>query len=203
MCKINGKLLRWVIKLILIVQIDTNCKIRLAGSWSINLKTFESIIINDTLAEGLMIYASLYFTFAFGNLIGKQFGFRDHYKFSYSGLSGPIAIMAYNIFFDHSNISREAELTVKRFYDVITFFWAIYLSGSVGFVWVEQLWDHVLASDSHVSGKLFPSMSIKWGLGVAAYLIFSMERYCMDCGLVCFRHCCEIGNNAAGCIFCQ
>jgi len=95
-----------------------------------------SIIINDTLAEGLMIYASLYFTFAFGNLIG---------------LSGPIAIMAYNIFFDHSNISREAELTVKRFYDVITFFWAIYLSGSVGFVWVEQLWDHVLASDSHVS----------------------------------------------------
>ena len=98
MCKINGKLLRWVIKLILIVQIDTNCKIRLAGSWSINLKTFESIIINDTLAEGLMIYASLYFTFAFGNLIGKQFGFRDHYKFSYSGLSGPIAIMAYNIF---------------------------------------------------------------------------------------------------------
>ena len=123
------------------------------------MKTFESIIINDTLAEGLMIYASLYFTFAFGNLIGEiVFWFLELFsKFSYLGLSGPIAIMAYNIFFDHSNISREAELTVKRFYDVITFFWAIYLSGSVGFVWVEQLWDHVLASDSHVSGKLFPS----------------------------------------------
>lgn len=95
-----------------------------------------SIIINDTLAECLMIYASFYWTFSFGNLLG---------------LSGPIAIMAYNIFFDHSNISREAELTVKRFYDVITFFCAIYLSGSVGFVWVEQLWDHILASESNVS----------------------------------------------------
>jgi len=96
-----------------------------------------SVIINDALAECLMIYASFYWTFSFGNLIG---------------LSGPIAIMAYNIFFDHSHISREAELTVKKFYDVVTFFCAIYLSGSIGFVWVEQLWDHILASDSvHVS----------------------------------------------------
>ena len=101
-----------------------------------------------------MIYASLYFTFAFGNLIGKIIiQFKEFFLIFYLGLSGPIAIMAYNIFFDHSNISREAELTVKRFYDVITFFWAIYLSGSVGFVWVEQLWDHVLASESNVSGE--------------------------------------------------
>ena len=74
-------------------------------------------------------------------------------KFINSGLSGPIAIMAYNIFFDHSNISREAELTVKKFYDVITFFSAIYLSGSIGFVWIEQLWDHIIAADNNVSGE--------------------------------------------------
>ena len=149
----------------------------------------KSIIINDSLAECLMIYASIYWTFTFGNTIG---------------LSGPIAIMAFNIFFDHSTISREAEITVKKYYDVVTFFAAIYLSGSVGFVWVEELWDHILKG-SNVSGNFWPRIcdlhrcSCLW---TSLKTEFSMERYRMDCGPVCFRHCLQNGHNATLRILC-
>ena len=112
-CKLNGKILSW--------------------------------IINDSLAEALLIYATLFSTFSFGNLIG---------------LSGPIAIMAYNIFFDHSQISRDAEQTVKKFNETMQFFATIYLSGTVGFVFVEEIFDHVNETSDMVSGKSCKQFSV-------------------------------------------
>ena len=80
-------------------------------------------IINDVLAESLLVYSTIFSLFATCNLIG---------------LSGPIAILIFNIFFDHSQLSREAELSIKKFSNVLTFFVGVYLSGTTGYVWFEQ-----------------------------------------------------------------
>ena len=82
-----------------------------------------SWIINDTLAEALLVFSMMYSVFAVSNLIG---------------LSGPIAILIFNIFFDHSQLSREAEQNIKKFSNVMTFFVGVYLSGTAGYVWLEE-----------------------------------------------------------------
>ena len=92
---------------------------------------FLGWIINDALAEALLVYSTVFSTFAMCNLLG---------------LSGPIAILVFNIFFDHSQLSREAELSIKKFSNVMTFFAGVYLSGTAGYVWLEQAlseWGHI------------------------------------------------------------
>ena len=80
-------------------------------------------IINDVLAESLLVYSTIFSLIATCNLIG---------------LPGPIEILIFNIFFDHSQLSREAELSIKKFSNVLTFFVGVYLSGTTGYVWFEQ-----------------------------------------------------------------
>lgn len=86
------------------------------------------MIINDVLAEVLLILATLYFTFATASLMG---------------LSGPVTILAYNVFFEHSTLSKDGEIAVKKFCEAATFFAGVYLAGTAGFVWLEELWDSI------------------------------------------------------------
>ena len=87
-----------------------------------------NMIINDVLAEVLLIISTIYFTFTTAALMG---------------LSGPMAILAFNIFFENSTLSKEGELALKKFCESAQFFCAIYLAGTAGFVWFEELWDEI------------------------------------------------------------
>lgn len=87
-----------------------------------------TMIINDVLAEVLLIISTLYFTFSTAALMG---------------LSGPVAILTYNIFFEHSTVSKEGELAVKKFCESAAFFAGVYLAGTAGFVWIEELCDEI------------------------------------------------------------
>ena len=84
-------------------------------------------IINDVMAETLLVYSTIFSMFAVCNLIG---------------LSGPIAILIFNVFFDHSQLSREAELSIKKFSNFTTYLIGVYLSGIIvkEFLSVVQSW---------------------------------------------------------------
>lgn len=86
-------------------------------------------IINDVLAEVLLVVACVYFTVASSEILG---------------LCGPLAVITLNFVMDHSAISKDGEETLKQFLDSASFFCAVYLAGTCGFVWMEQMIDEVM-----------------------------------------------------------
>ena len=54
-----------------------------------------------------------------------------------------MAILTYNIFFEHSTVSKEGEVAVKKFCEAASFFAAVYVAGTAGFVWTEELFDEI------------------------------------------------------------
>ena len=94
-----------------------------------------------------------------------------------------LTILAYNVFIEHSTISKEGETAIKKFCQSTAFFIAVYLAGTAGFVWLEELWDEVnfIRQDPNDIFDINYLLKVR---SIFVYGIFMIKIFRISCGLL-------------------